>query len=195
MFAARALRPLLALFVVAALLSACGGDDSSADKADSTEKSDKTTTTEGDKADEGRADGSTDGGLTDDPCSLLDPADLGAVTGIEFDDAQPGENSCTYTSSSGGAAIALNIADLQGAPASAAIQAAQTTCDAGTVKELEFSNADGGFGCLVGGVATVAATGDGVFAVLTGATINTSVDSDQIMQDLATILENAITGG
>lgn len=178
-------RAFLALFAVVTLVAACGGDDSG-DKSstDDTEKSDDTDATDTD-----------DESTIEDPCSLLDPSDLSDVTGIEFDSQEPGKNSCTYSSSSGAAAIALNFADLEGADAGDALEAAQSSCDDGTVVDLEFSNSDGGFGCLVNGVPTVAATGDGVFAVLTGATLDESVETDQILQDLATILENAITGG
>jgi hypothetical protein len=196
----RLLRALLALFAVAVLLGACGGDDG--DKAsDTTERSDGAKADgkgddakAGDKADD-KADESAEDALTDDPCSLLDTADLTDVTGVEFDRAEPGENSCTYTSSDGASAIALNFADLKGADPKVAIDAAKSSCDAATVQDLDFSDSDGGFGCLVNGVPTVAATGDGVFAVLTGATLDKSADTDQILQDLATILENAITGG
>ena len=172
------LRTVLALFAVAALLGACGGDDKKDDaKGDS---SDGTTST------------TSDGSLVDDPCGLLDRDDLSAVTGVEFDKGQPSENACTYTSSEGLAAIALNFTDLEGTPAAAALETAKGSCDEGTLIELEFSDADGGFGCTVAGVATVVATGEGIFAVLTGATLTDGVETDQILQDLATILEHAI---
>lgn len=191
-------RAFLALFAVATLVAACGGDDSDAkSSSDDTEESDDTGSDSGsdDSSDDSSDDESDDESSLEDPCSLLDPQDLTDVTGIEFDSSDPGENSCTYSSSEGAAAIALNFADLEGADPADAIEAAQSSCDEGTVVELEFSDSDGGFGCLVNGVPTVAATGDGIFAVLTGATLDTSVDTDQILQDLATILENAITGG
>jgi hypothetical protein len=197
----RSLRALLALFAVVALLGACGGDDG--DASDSTneeseeEGSDGSTARDesGDEPGDDEPDGESSETLTDDPCSLLDLADLSAVTGLEFDVQEPGRNRCTYSSSEGAAAIALNIAPLNGADPQDAIDAAVATCDAGTVEDLEFTASDGGFGCLVNGIATVAATGEGLFAVLTGATIDPNVGTDQILQDLATILEDAIAGG
>ena len=44
------------------------------------------------------------------------------------------------------------------------------------------------------GVASVGATGSGVFAVLLGATLRTDVPTDRILDDLVTILEHAIAG-
>jgi hypothetical protein len=40
----------------------------------------------------------------------------------------------------------------------------------------------------------VGAAGEGVFAVLTGATVQSNVPTEQILRDLATILEHAISG-
>jgi hypothetical protein len=193
-------RAFLAVFAVVVLVGACGGDDGDK-KADPSERSDTTADSKADdtKPDDAKADDKADDkakadeALTDDPCSLLDTADLRDVTGVEFDHAEPGDNSCTYTSSDGASAIALHLADLKGAAPTIAIDAGKGSCDAGTVEDLDFSDADGGFGCLVNGVPTVAAVGDGVFAVLTGATLDKSADTDRILQDLATILENAIT--
>jgi hypothetical protein len=173
----KVLRSIVALLAVVALVGACSGDDK--DKDDTS--SDKTDTS-----------------LSADPCGLLDIKDLSKVTGITFDASEPGDNSCTYTSSKGLSAIALNFADLNGVEPQAALDQAQQSCDAGTKKDLEFTDADGGFACVVSsdgsaGVATVAAVGGGVFAVLTGATLNADVDNGQILQDLATILEHALT--
>ena len=174
----KVLRTALALSAVLALLGACGGDD----KGD---KADKTSTTDKDK---------TDTSVVDDPCGLLDIKDLSDVTGITFDGSEPGENSCTYTSTEGLSAIALNFTELNGVDPQVALTQAEKSCDEGTLKQLEFTSADGGFRCIVSGVATVAATGDGIFAVLTGATLADGVEKDQILQDLATILEHALTG-
>jgi hypothetical protein len=174
----KVLRTVVALFAVVALLGACGGDD-------------------GGKKDD-KASDETDTSLVEDPCALLDIKDLSNVTGITFDDSEPGENSCTYTSTEGLSAIALNFVELNGVEPQVALDQAKTSCDEGTLQELDFTDADGGFACVVSGegtdgVATVAATGGGVFAVLTGATLNDAVDNAQILQDLATILENALT--
>lgn len=170
------LRIAVAFVAVTAVLGACGGDDSS----------------QGAKADPA-TDAAAEVTLVDEPCKRVTLADLSAVTGIEFDAAEPSENACTYTSSEGLAAIALNFADIGDHSAQEALRSAQSSCDEGTLVELEFTDADGGFGCTVSGVATVAATGDGIFAVLTGATLAEGVETDQVLQDLATILEHSIT--
>jgi hypothetical protein len=128
------------------------------------------------------------------PCDLLDRKDLSQVTGITFDASQPGQDSCIYTSTEGLAAIALNFTSLGGNEPKQALGEATSTCDAGTVVPLTFRGTDGGFSCTVKGVATVGATGSGIFAVLTGATVKDEVPTQRILQDLATILEHAITG-
>ena len=106
----RTLRAFLALFTVVALVGACGGDDSGKKDDSSSDSKDTSTTKAGDERD-----ASTEDAIVDDPCSLLDKEDLSDVTGITFDKEEPGENSCTYTSAEGVAAIALNFADLKGA--------------------------------------------------------------------------------
>jgi hypothetical protein len=172
----------VALAVLLALVGACGDDD---DAGSDDPPAETSSTTEG----------TEDEPVVDDPCDLLDIDDLSEVTGVEFDDATPGENSCTYTSTEGLSAIALNFTDLGDASPDVALEAAQASCDAGSVQELELSDADGGFGCTVAGVATVVATGEGILAVLTGATLSEGIEVSEILQDLATILENAITDG
>jgi hypothetical protein len=174
------LRTLLATFAVVTLIGACssgnGGGAAAAKKAGSTTTSTKV---------KGK-----------DPC-LLDRRDLSEVTGIEFDESQPQpeQDSCIYTSTEGMAAIALHLTSLGGNTPTQALDEATTTCDEGSVQRLDFAGADGGFSCLVKGVATVGAAGEGVFAVLTGATVQSNVPTEQILRDLATILEHAISGG
>jgi hypothetical protein len=127
-------------------------------------------------------------------CRLIDPADLSSVTGVEFDGQEEQASGCVYTSSEGAAAITLTYAQLEpDVEPQHAIDQAALVCDEGTVQELEFTDADAGYGCLVNGVATVAATGGGTFAVLVGAAADPTVGSDRILQDLATLLEAAIT--
>jgi hypothetical protein len=173
---ARLRRTLLAVLAVGALVGACssGDDDGSAAGA-------ATTTT--------RDDGDV---LVEEPCEVLDPADLEEVTGLEFDDATPSPDTCVYTSSGGLAAIALNFRAGGDSTPAAALEAAEATCEEGTVQALELANSDGGFGCLVGGVPTVVATGGGIVAILTGSTLQQGVDPAQILRDLATILSRAL---
>jgi hypothetical protein len=172
------LRTLLAALAVVTLLGACSSDDSGKTAA---KKPAATTTT-------AKAAGK-------DPC-LLDRRDLSEVTGIEFDESQPQpeQDSCIYTSTEGMAAIALHLTGLGGSTPKEAIDEATTTCDEGSVVRLDFAGADGGFSCTVKGVATVGAAGEGVFAVLTGATVQSNVPTDRILRDLATILEHALAG-
>ncbi|MDQ2649050.1 MAG: hypothetical protein M3Z03_05815 [Actinomycetota bacterium] len=169
---ARPMRAVLALLAVVGLAAACSGDD----------------------------DGPATAATTDEPaasgegCGLIDPADLSAVTGVEFDRQEEQGSGCVYTSTEGAAAITLTYADLEAdVEPQHAIDQAALMCDEGTLQELEFTDADAGYGCLVRGVATVAATGGGTFAVLVGAAADPAVGSARILQDLATILEAAIT--
>lgn len=179
-------RAVLGLLAVAALLSACGGDDGDS-SSDDNDNASEASSPDDDSNDAG------DGSPVEGACSILDPADLTNVTGVEFDRILPGPNSCTYSSTTGAAAIALNVADLEGADPEDALEAARRTCDENTIVQLDFSDSAGGYGCLVNGVSTVATVGDGLFAVLTGSTRDTSTGTDRILQDLATILEDAIT--
>ena len=170
----RLLRTLLAVLAVGALVGACssGDDDASEDSTSST-------------ANDGEV-------LVDQPCDVLDERDLSNVTGLEFDNATPSLNTCVYTSSTGLSAIAVNFRSIGEVTPEQALQAANASCDEGTVQELELDSSDGGFGCLVDGVPTVVATGGGIVAILTGSTLNQDVDPAQILTDLATILAHAI---
>jgi hypothetical protein len=125
-------------------------------------------------------------------CDVLAASDLSRVTGIEFDDQVPGEHSCTYTSSSALAAIALNLTDVKGKDHEEALATSSGTCDSGSVVQLHLDHADGGFACTVSGVATVAAIHKDVYAVLTGATRSADVTRARILRDLGKLLEQAI---
>ncbi len=177
------LRTLLALVAVVALLGACGGDDDDASEA--------TTTTEADREDEAPDDSATD----PDVCSLLDLADLSEVTGEEFVNAEPETDSCTYTTADSTSVIVLNVTSLDGGDPELMVAGGSSLCDEGTTVEVEFTDADAGFACLASGVPTVAAAGDGGFAVLTGLTLTDGITDEQVLQALATILEDAISGG
>jgi hypothetical protein len=171
----RLLAVLLAGLAVATLVAACSSGDG--DDANDAKKAATTTTTAGKNA-----------------CDLLDRKDLSEVTGLEFDDAQPSDNNCIYTSTEGLAAISLTFTELEeGITPDRAIAESTSTCDAGTSSLVSFPRAQGGFRCTVKGVATVGATGDGVFAVLTAATLREDVPTTRILEDLVTILEHALT--
>lgn len=176
---ARLLRTLLAVLAVGALVGACSSGDDDAGQDGST------STIGADAVDDAEV-------LVEEPCAVLDQRDLSQVTGLEFDAATPSLNTCVYTSSAGLSAIAVNFRSIGNSTAQEALQESQATCDAGTVEILELANSDGSFGCLVGGVPTVVATGGGIAAILTGSTLNEDVDPAQILQDLATILDHAL---
>lgn len=178
---------LLGLLVAGVLLAACGSDDASSDDTTTTEPSEETTTTAADTT------STTGGGSGVDVCSLFDPADLEAVTGLPFEEQEGDDTSCTYSSSTG-AAIAVNIADVRDAP-DLGIEGAQTTCEDGSVEEITVTQADAAFTCIVSGIPTVAAVGgDGFLVVLTGDDADEAVDDGTITDALVQILENAIAG-
>ena len=168
-----------------ALLGACGSDDSSSDatttSTTSTTPADETTTTQPELF----------GG---DVCTALDPADLSEVTNEEFDEGTSGEDSCTYTSTTG-SAISINVADVSDSSVEDTLAAGSSECDDGTVETVTFEGADGAFTCAVDDVATVAAIGSGVIVVLTGETTDPAVDTAGVTAALVQILENAIAGG
>ena len=198
------LRALLAVFAVVALLGACGGDDDDSDTTTTTEADrgdDESTDDEatddaaGDEGDDGADDGA------DDVCSLLDLDDLNEVTGEEFVNTDPQVDedaqtaSCTYTNAASTSVIVLNVSTIpDGADPELVIQGGASLCDEGTTADVEFTDADAGFACLASGVPTVAAVGDGAFAVLTGLTLTEGVSDEQVLAALAEILENAISG-
>jgi hypothetical protein len=181
------LRALLALFAVVALVGACssGDDDDASD--------DTTTTTEEDSGDDEATDDSGDES-DEDVCSLLDLDDLSAATGAEFVNADPDDDSCTYTNADSTAVIALNVSTLDGADAELMVEGGSSLCDEGTIVDVDFEGAEAGFACLASGIPTVGAAGEGVFAVLTGLTLEDGVSDQQILEALATILGDAIAG-
>ncbi len=181
----KVLSTLLLLVAVVSLIGACSSSTGSGTSQDTATLSAKE---QAKRASKVRKE------VKSDPCALLDPRDLSQVTGIRFDGKEPGDSQCIYSSTEGQAAIALNFTTLNGASPEQAIGQATSTCDAGTVKHIDFTNADGGFSCTVKGVPTVGVTGLGVFAVLTGATLKANVPTDRILQDLATILQHGIKG-
>ena len=125
-------------------------------------------------------------------CDVLAIEELSQVTGVTFDDMVPGERSCTYTSSTALAAIALNVTDVEGKDPDKALATSSGTCDAGSVVPLQLDDADGGFACAVSGVLTVAAIRNDVYAVLTGAAPNAGVTQGRIQRDLGKLLEQAL---
>jgi hypothetical protein len=193
----RRLRPALPLLVAAALLGACGSDGD--ETADTTTTEAEATTTVADEATTTTEASSTDGGTGEDlfggdVCNALDPTDISAVTGEDFDAGTTGESSCTYRSTQG-SAIAINVTDVSKMSVDVALEGATTACDEGTVEELTFEGAEGAFSCQVGSIASVAALGSGALVVLTGITTDPAVDTAGVIGALVQILENAIAGG
>lgn len=182
----KAIRALLSLVVAGALAAACGDDDNASDTTTTTE-AEETTTTEADEEETTTTDDGSDG---EGACSLLDPADLEEVTGVAYEVQSEDETSCVYQASSG-AAIALNVADVSGAE-EAGLEGARSTCEDGTAEDITLPTASGAFTCLVTGIPTVAAAGEGVLVVLTGDDPDEAVEDATILDALVQILENAL---
>ena len=143
--------------------------------------------------------GSTDGGTaasdqisTDGVSAVLDTARVSEVMGVVFDKAVVAEGSCTFTSTTSETAFTLQVTEQGAQDPAAALETMSATCDADTRRERTFSGAEGGFSCLAGGVPNVVAAGGGVVLVLTGSSREEGVTSEQVEDDLATILEDAI---
>lgn len=192
-----ALRGALCLFGVVALLGACGDDDDDAGDETTTTTEEETTTTEEEttttKA-EKTTTSESDGGIdTDDACSLLDPAVIEDATGMAFEETQSTATSCLYQAEDG-SAVALNLADVSADP-QAGLAGAKTTCEPGSAEDITVAGAGGAFSCLVssGGqsIPTVAGVAkEGSLVVITGASADTSLDTDTVIAALVEILES-----
>lgn len=125
-------------------------------------------------------------------CEVLDAARVSEVMGVDFDEAEAGDGTCTYTDTETETAFTLQVTELGANPPAQALETMGASCDAGTRHERTFSGADGGFSCLAGGVPNVVATGGGVVLVLTGSSEAEGSTPEQVEEDLATILEDAI---
>jgi hypothetical protein len=191
----RLLWVLLSLCAVTALLGACGGDDGGKASDPSEDRSADEDTDATAPEDAGAGEPADDDQAASGVCGLLDLADISEMTGETFDKATPdGDDTCVFSTPGDGAAIALYFAQLDdGVTPDAALADARTRCDEGSVVELDFSDSDGGFGCVASGVPTVVATGGAALAVLTGVTLDETIGDDQVLQALAAILERAIT--
>ena len=176
------LRPLLASLAVGSLLlTACGGDDKEDAKDTTTTEKDTTTTEASDLGDL-------------DVCELLELDALSTATGEEFVNAKPeGEGTCVYSNADDTARIGLNVGLLEGT-SEQEIATAKEACDEGSAVDVSFDNADAGFACLQDGIPLVGAASDGKYAVLSGATANPDVSTDQVLEALAGILNDAING-
>lgn len=178
---ARLRRTLLAVLAAGALVGACSsGDDVGSD--------DRPTSTTGSAAEESEV-------LVEEPCGLVPAADLSQVTGLQLDVATPSLNTCVYTSSDGRSAVAVNFRSIGERRPAEVLQRVQETCEDGTVHVLDEAGSDGAFGCIVGGVPTVVATGGGIAALLTGSPLQEGVDPSRLLEDLAGVLDRAVREG
>jgi hypothetical protein len=166
--------PLLVVAIGVALLGSLGACSDDDDDTDS-----PTTTATGQLTTEG-------------VCEVLDAARVSEVMGVDFDEAEAGDGTCTYTDTDTETAFTLQVTELGASPPAQALDTMGASCDAGTRHERTFSGAEGGFSCLAGGVPNVVATGGGVVLVLTGSSEAEGSTPEQVEEDLATILEDAI---
>jgi hypothetical protein len=127
-------------------------------------------------------------------CAVLEPARASEVMGVEFDDAEAGAGSCTYTATASRTAFTLQVTQLGSSSPADALDRLDASCDPDTRQERTFSGADGGFSCLVGGVSTVVALGGGVVLVLTASSEAAGATAERVADHLATLLEDAIVG-
>jgi nitrous oxide reductase accessory protein NosL len=162
-------RALLAACGAVCLLAACGDDD-----------------------DEGGATTTSNRISTEGVCEVLDADHVSQVMGVEFDEALSGDASCTYTSSTSETAFTLQVTDRGTNDAALVLETMGGSCDPDTREDRTFSRADGGFSCLAGGVPNVVAAGSGVVLVLTGNSREPGVSPQMVVEDLVTILEDAI---
>lgn len=203
------LRTFVAALTIGAL-AACGGDDddvasdtTEAEASDTTEaeapdttEAEESDTTEADETDTSTADTSdattaADGGEF---CTLVDPALLDEVTGLEWADGESAEDACTWATVDGSSAF--NITGVEIPDAATAEAAAGVTCDDGTIADPGFVDAglaEFGISCLVSEVATVQVYGEGVLLTFVAYTTVPDVPVEQVQSDLNTIVEQVLS--
>jgi hypothetical protein len=129
---------------------------------------------------------------TEGVCEVLDATRVSEVMGVDFDRAVSADDSCTYTSTATQTAFTLQVTPQSAEDPAVVLETMGASCDPDTRHQRTFSGADGGFSCLAGGVPNVVAAGGGVILVLTGSSQAEGKTPEEVEEDLATILEDAI---
>ena len=176
---AKVRRAVAAMVAVAALTTACTSHHGNATRSGST-------TTAAARA--------LDKEIVDHPCSVVDRKDLARVTGLTFDAGVPAPDVCAYMSGDI-ASIPLRFAALGPVSPTLAVSTSTATCDAGSVTLVHFTGGDEGFVCTVQAVATVGATGSGVYALLQFGALAADTPPLPTLKALATTVHDALARG
>lgn len=127
-------------------------------------------------------------------CGLLAPADLEAATGVAFGAGVAGEGTCTYTAPDGVATVGIDVTELT-ADADLALETTASTCDPGSVVELDVPGGDGAFGCTLSGVVVAAGAAGSTYVVLTAASVGDPAEPGPLLAGLAGLLGTALATG
>jgi hypothetical protein len=116
------------------------------------------------------------------------------VTGVAFGAGALAEETCTYRTRDGAATFAVHRTELT-ADADLALETTSSTCDEGSLVELDVPGSDGSFGCTVTGVVVAAGASDTSYVVLTAASLGDPARPGGVLDDLATLLGEALVAG
>ena len=180
---ARAARRVLAPLVLVALVAACSSSHHHAGR-----KPASTTTSRTPLA--GLAER-----VADHPCEVLDRATLAKATGLRLRAGTTAPNLCGYITTDEVAAVPVRYAVLGPVTPALAVSTSTATCDADSVTLIHLDRGDEGFVCTVGGVATLGATGQGVYGLVLFGALAADTPSVPQQKALVTTLHDALVSG
>jgi hypothetical protein len=183
--ARRARRPL-ALLAVVALLSLTTACRSSKHDGGHTPRS--TTTAR-------RAPARLSERVADHPCEVLDRATLSRATGLRLRTETSAPSMCAFATPDDVATVPVRYALLGAVTPQLAVSTSTATCDEGTTTVLHLDEGDEGFVCTVTGVATLGATGQGVYALVMFGALAADTPPPAVLKALVTTLHDALVSG
>jgi hypothetical protein len=181
--ARRALVPVLVPIVLVALLAACSSSHHQARR-----KPAATSTSR--KAPAGLAER-----IAHHPCDVLDRATLAKATGLRLRTATSAPDVCGFITPDEVASVPVRYTVLGPVTPALAVSTSTATCDKDSVTLVHLDRGDEGFVCTVGGVATVGATGQGVYGVLLFGALASDTPPAATLKALVTTLHDALVAG
>jgi hypothetical protein len=181
----RALAPI-ALFALVALVALVAGCSSS--KHDSGRKPASTTTAR--RAPAGLAER-----VAQHPCEVLDRVTMAKVTGLRLRTETSAPSMCGFATPDEVATVPVRYAVLGPVTPALAVSTSTATCDDDTVTLVHLDHGDEGFICTVTGVATLGATGQGVYGVVMFGALAADTPPPTTLKALVTTLHDALISG
>lgn len=125
------------------------------------------------------------------PCDVLDRAALSRATGLTLRVDSSVPDMCGYISTDESASVPVRFAPLGSVHPALAVSTSTATCDAGSVSLVHLGG-DEGFVCSVQGVATVGATGHGVYGLLSFGSLASDTPKLPVLKGLVMMLHDAL---